>query len=304
MWSESTSLLYSTFKQLKFKVSILTNGGGMKTIAIVNMKGGVGKTTLAVNLAHALASRHEKKVLLIDLDPQFNATQCLISGESYVNNLSNKMHTVYTIYDESPPDEISMLGAKSSRKIELEDIKPWETDYGFSILPGNLQLYRLEMASGTGKENRLRNYLSKDIIKSNYDYVIIDTPPTPSVWMFSALIASDYYLVPVKPEPLSRTGIDLLEGVVKRCFENFERDIQCAGVVLTLVESTTKVYADTIAFFQKRDVWKNKIFNSYLHKRTEIAREQGSQKLILHLADPTAKSDITKIADELLKRIQ
>lgn len=276
----------------------------MKTVSIVNMKGGVGKTTIAVNLAHALATRHEKRILVVDLDPQFNATQCVISGEHYVNGLTKKMHTVYTIYDETPPEDISMLGAKNSQRVGLDSIKPWKTKFGFDILPGNLQLYRLEMASGTGKENRLRNYLSKEIIKNNYDYVIIDTPPTPSVWMFSALIASDYYLVPVKPEPLSRTGIDLLEGVVKRCFENFERSIECAGVILTIAESSTTVYKDTISFFQSRHVWKNKVFTSYLHKRTEIAREQGNQKLILQLSDPTAKTDVAKIADEFLKRVK
>lgn len=83
----------------------------------------------------------------------------------------------------------------------------------FDLIPGNLNLFQIEMASGEGRENRLSKYLKG--ISEQYDFVIIDTPPTPSIWMTSALIASDFYLIPVKPEPLSFTGIDLCMVLLK-----------------------------------------------------------------------------------------
>lgn len=84
---------------------------------------------------------------------------------------------------------------------------------GFDIIPGDLEIYRIDMAAGHGKEMRLKRYLEK--VEGIYDYVIIDTPPTPSHYMMSSLVASDYYLVPVRPEPLSRVGIDLLRGCLE-----------------------------------------------------------------------------------------
>ena len=182
----------------------------MKTISFVNMKGGVGKTTLAVNVADCLNQRHDKKVLIIDLDPQFNATQCLYSGDEYVRRRTEGGHTIVHIFDESPsPSFSAVTGSVAQAATELEDVKPWTFKEGLEIIPGDLELYRVEMAAGQGKELRLKRYLDKISKKDLYDIVIIDTPPTPSHYMMSALIASDYYLVPVKPDPLSRVGIDL-----------------------------------------------------------------------------------------------
>ncbi len=136
-----------------------------------------------------------------------------------------------------------------------------------------------------------------------YEYVIIDTPPTPSTWMTSALLASDYYLIPVKPEPLSATGIDLLKGVVERTTKNFGINIKCLGVVLTIAEEQTIVYRNTITFLDHNEVWKGKRYKNALPKRTEIAREQANQRLILDLDDSLAKIAISQITKETIERI-
>uniref|UniRef100_B8J3W2 Cobyrinic acid ac-diamide synthase n=1 Tax=Desulfovibrio desulfuricans (strain ATCC 27774 / DSM 6949 / MB) TaxID=525146 RepID=B8J3W2_DESDA len=275
----------------------------MKTVSIVNMKGGVGKTTLAVNLAHALSARHSLKVLVVDLDPQFNATQCLFDGEVYVEGINSGMKTIYDVFDENPPDSISMVGKPEQKKISLDSISPWEADAGFHILPGNLELHRLDMGAGQGREFRLKKYLGEIAKLYQYDFVIIDTPPTPSAWMTSALLASNFYLVPIKPEPLSRTGIDLLRGVINRCSENYTHTIDCAGIVFTIAEVGTKVYAETQSFLSGQAMWRGKIFSGYIPKRTAIARAQGEQGLILDGTDPLSKSELIKIAEEFLRRV-
>ncbi|RWO64080.1 MAG: ParA family protein [Mesorhizobium sp.] len=193
----------------------------MTVVSVVNMKGGVAKTTLATNLADALVRRENCTVLLVDLDPQFNATQCLLSGEEYIRRRKAGGHTIVNIFDDSPPPVVSaVLDDTPPPKLELKDIKPWSIKKGLDLIAGDLELYRLEMGAGQGREQRLRRYLEEIKADEIYDFVIIDTPPTPSHWMMAALLASSGYLVPVKPEPLSRTGIDLLRGVVERCSNN------------------------------------------------------------------------------------
>lgn len=276
----------------------------MKTVSFVNMKGGVAKTTLSVNLADALNRRADKRVLLIDLDPQFNATQCLFSGEDYVEVRDDGGHTIVSIYDDTGQTKVSAVkGAQAAAQVKLEDVEPWTIREGFDIIPGDLELYRLDGTAGQGREQRLKRYLEKSKAADSYDYVIVDTPPTPSSWMMSALIASDYYVIPVKAEPLSRVGIDLLRGVVNRCSENFGHDIECLGVVLTLTDRRTTNYKDTIQWLDKNNLWKDRRFVSHLPQRTAVARDQGKQQLILDSTATDTKSALTQIMNEFLKRL-
>ena len=276
----------------------------MKTISFVNMKGGVAKTTLSVNLADALNRRADKRVLLIDIDPQFNATQCIYGGEEYVKQRTAGGHTIVNIYDDTGQTKVSPVkGAQAPAPIKLEDVQPWKIRNGFEIIPGDLELYRLDGTAGQGREQRLKRYLEKSKATEKYDYVIIDTPPTPSSWMMSALIASDHYVIPVKAEPLSRVGIDLLQGVVNRCSENFGHDIGCLGVVLTLTDRRTKTYADTIEWLDKNNLWKDRRFGFSLPQRTAIARDQGDQKLILDSNATETKTALVQIMNEFLKRL-
>lgn len=276
----------------------------MKVISFVNMKGGVAKTTLAVNVADCLVRRHGARVVIVDIDPQFNATQTLVSGATYVEQLQNGGHTIVQVFDDLGRPVASTVSGSSIRPPErLEDILPWVIRDGLLLLPGHLELYRLEMGGGQGRENRLRRYMDILRQRGDIDYVIVDTPPTPSAWMSSALIASDYYVVPVKPEPLSTTGIDLLRAVVSRVQENYSLDISCAGVVLTLAEPTTLVFRDTIAFLDANPFWSGKRFNHVLLKRTVVARMQGQQELILDSNEPELQRSISGITNELLNAI-
>jgi len=277
----------------------------MKVISFVNMKGGVSKTTLAVNIADCLVRRHELSVLLIDTDPQFNATQCLISGENYVKRCKNGCHTILNVFDDSPRAMVgSVDGTEIQEPIKIEDIKPWAIKDRFDLIPGALELFRLDMGGGQGREVRLKRFIEHVSNEHSYDVIVIDTPPTPSAWMASALIASDYYLIPVKPEPLSATGIDLLRAVVNRVKENYALNIECAGIVLTIAEHHTIVFRDAVEFIDTNRYWKGKRYRYYLPKRTQIARMQGRQGLILDSNDIILKRSITEITKELIDRME
>lgn len=254
------------------------------------MKGGVGKTTLAVNVADALNRRHDLSVLLVDLDPQFNATQCLYSGEDYLAEVKNGADTIVDIFRDAATDHIDPVeGTKKKVTKNFKSVKPWTFREGFDLIPGNLGIYRLDMGNGQGRELRLRRYLSQDFI-SEYDYVIVDTPPTPSHYMNAALLASDFYLLPVKPEPLSRVGIDLLSGVIQTVSENHDHEIECAGVVITIADRRTKVYKDAIEYLDSNQTWKGMRYEAALPSRTAVARGQGEQQLIL---DTQEEGDVT-----------
>lgn len=275
----------------------------MKIISIINMKGGVAKTTLTVNLADCLCRRHGKKVLVIDVDPQFNATQCVFSPKDYVEYLKKGGDTILNIFDRSTrPVVDSVDGSKIVLPKKLEDIFPVKKER-FDILPGNLELYRLEMGPGEGRENRLKIYLEKLAESHSYDFVLIDTPPTPSIWMTSALIASDHYLIPVKTDPISFTGIDLLLSIIEARKENFTLKISCIGLVFTIVEEMTTVYQEACKYVAKHDIWKNFVYKKFLPKRVKVAAMQSKQQFVLDSRDDGLKLALSDITSEFLKRI-
>jgi chromosome partitioning protein len=268
------------------------------------MKGGVGKTTLAVNVADALNRRKDKSVLLVDIDPQFNATQCLYSGNEYLELLKAGESTINDVFSDSPTYIVDPVdGKKEVPAKKLSEIEAWPYRDGFDLLAGNLEIYKIDMGQGQGRELRLKRYLTKEIAPDKYDYVIIDTPPTPSHFMNSALLASSHYLVPVKPEPLSRVGIDLLRGVIERISENHGHEIECAGVAITLADRRTRVFADAVKFLDNDPYWSGKRFRADLPHRTQIARDQGSQGLILDSGNEDARTALVSITNELMERV-
>jgi chromosome partitioning protein len=276
----------------------------MKTISFVNMKGGVGKTTLALNVADCLARTHQKKVAVIDVDPQFNATQCMFSGEQYVALLKNGADTIMNIFDtDAKPVASVVTGSATDQPKEFTDIHLQQTQ-GLWTLPGNIDLYRLEMVAGEGREFSLKRYAEEKLVADGFDYVIIDTPPTPSMWMTSALIASDYFVIPVKPDPLSMIGIDLLRSIIERRRKSYGLKLKCLGIVFTMVERP-----DSITFSTAKqnllgnEYWKDYLFEQYLPKRSALARQQLDQPFILKMDDYDLRSSLTGIVTKMLKEM-
>lgn len=276
----------------------------MKVISLINMKGGVGKTTMAVNICHCLSTRESKKVLMIDVDPQFNATQCVFDPNDYVEYLKKSGDTIINVFDEDNTIVADTVdGIKSKKAKELKDIKPYKINDNWYVLPGNLNLYQIDMPSGSGKENSIKRYLEEIQPSYDFDYVIIDTPPTPSVWMSSALIASDYYLIPVKPDPLSYTGIDLLEGIVNKRKRSFNLKIKCIGIIFTMADKNTLVYRGAIEYINKTKKSGLKFAND-ITQRTTVARGITKQQYILDVAPSPSKKELLLVVKELIKRIE
>jgi chromosome partitioning protein len=268
------------------------------------MKGGVGKTTLATNLCDCLSRRNQKKVLLVDIDPQFNSTQCLFSGDEYIKYLTDNKDTIISIFDDSIRTSTSTVnGVSQVNSRDLKDIKPYKFKENFYILPGNLELYKINMPSGSGRENRLKKYLQQINITEKFDYVFIDTPPTPSVWMTSALLASDYYLIPVKPDPISFVGIDLLENIINSKRDDYDLKINCLGLVFTMIEREDSIVFQKALEKVTTGRWKNLKFTKYIPKRTDVAKFQLNKQFMLDMNDSELMSALTGIVSELENRI-
>ena len=276
----------------------------MKTISFVNMKGGVGKTTTALNVADYLARAESKRVAVLDVDPQFNATQCLFTGEDYFAHLKSAKDTILVVFDTQVSSIASVVtGNITPEPKELSEIQLVQKDKIWT-LPGNIDLYRLEMIAGEGREFSLKRFIDEAIVPLDFDYVIIDTPPTPSIWMTSALIASDHYVIPVRPDPLSMIGIDLLRTIIERRRKTYGLKINGLGVVFTMVERPDSViFANARANLAGNDFWKAKVFKSYIPKRSELAKSQLEQPFMMLMDDYELRSNLRGLVTEMLEKI-
>lgn len=202
-----------------------------KTISLINMKGGVGKSTLTINLAwHFAAYEHWlKKVLVVDLDPQFNASQYLIGVERYAQMLRDENPTIWEIFEQHSTGKIKGFDPKDV----LIAVARIRGGGGIDLIPSRLELSS-SLKNPVQKEYLLQRYLKK--VESEYDIILIDCPPTESVFTISAYLASDYILVPVRPEYLSTIGLPLLASSMRDFKEGYAKQnpILC-GIVFNAV---------------------------------------------------------------------
>ncbi len=193
------------------------------------MKGGVGKTTLAVQVAHA-ADRAGYKTLVIDLDPQSNLSQSLLTPERYVAHLEERKPTVVQIFDRYLP---ATSEHESPRKVDIQDVIIKKAGYwhnsSLDLIPSRLELSH-SLKNPTGKERRLAKALAK--VSDDYNLIIIDCAPTESILTEAAYFASRYVLVPVKPEFMATIGLPLLARSIEEFnMENEDHNLDICGIV-------------------------------------------------------------------------
>lgn len=199
------------------------------SVSLINMKGGVGKTTLAAQLAHA-ADRKNLRTLAIDLDPQANLSQAIMGARGYVEHLNKKKPTVVNLFEQYLPPTIS---SPSPKKVSIQDVIIKEVGYWsgttLDLIPSRLELSNT-LKNPTGKERKLAKALS--LVSKDYDLILIDCAPTESILTDAAYHASRYALVPVKPEFLATIGLPLLaNSVVQFKEENSDHALDICGIV-------------------------------------------------------------------------
>lgn len=281
----------------------------MQVISFMNMKGGVGKTTLAVNVAYGLAYFHQKKVLVVDGDPQFNATTYLMKEEQYLNHINDvKKGTLMDIFVPRRPGPVRTVPglARSINKKTMAlaactftVFDGGEGNGKLDLVPSTLKMIEIE-TSRRGTENKLNLYLKEKA--TDYDYVIIDCPPTISIFTQSAILASDKYIVPVKPDPLSVIGLPLLEQWLDDYLTDNGLNVTPVGLVFTLVRGATPKRMQEVMTDTRRDRG-DEVFVQQLSEATTVAESVEAHRPVF-LYQPRSKTarEIKAITAEFIER--
>ncbi len=243
----------------------------MITISFINMKGGVGKTTSVVEIAAILAKEHNKKVLVIDMDPQTNATLSLISFEEW-----EKIKDTSTI-----ADVLGMNKSASSRDDEF-DIKDAIIESvggipNLDLIPSHLELtfLDLDLVSVAARESILKNQIDNSDL--DYDFILIDCPPNLTLAPQNALVISDYIIVPVVPEIFPAIGLPLLVNRVKKWKKSF-RDckVEFLGMVFTKVDGRYNIHAQQMVALRKEKVIP--CFSTIIRQNVDVSKSVAYHK--------------------------
>ena len=220
-----------------------------KGLCVINMKGGVGKTTVAVNLGWAAADAG-LKCLVVDLDPQFNASVYLMGPGAYETYITDGGLTVFDIFEEHTPMRDPQRPRPNRDNVIYRSVRqPYLYEGQVHVIPSQLEL-AMTLKNPAGKSHLLSTFLSQNA--SDYDLVIVDPPPTDSMATEAAYMATNYVLVPVRPEFLSSIGFPLLA----RSVHSFEQQypghpLDVIGVFLENVRSDRPEYERTKAATQE-----------------------------------------------------
>lgn len=245
-------------------------------IALANQKGGVGKTTSSVNLSSSLAFLG-KKVLLVDIDPQGNAS----SGVGV-----NKGEIEHCIYDVLVDD------------VAIQDVLQKTDLDNLNVIPATIQLAgaEVELVPAISREIRLKKAI--DSIRDDYDYVIIDCPPSLGLLTLNALTAADSVLIPVQCEYYALEGLSQLLNTIRIVQKHLNEDLQIEGVLLTMLDARTNLGIQVIGEVKK--YFQNKVFNTIIPRNVRLSEAPSHGKPIL-LYD--AKSKGAEVYLELAKEV-
>ena len=249
-------------------------------IAIANQKGGVGKTTTAINLSAALACAG-KKVLLIDLDPQGNSSLTFLAHDAI---------------------EVSIYELLTDSQIVRESVIRSTALPGLDILPSRISLAKFEskLIGEFDAPFRLKDRI--DGLGDSYEYIVIDTPPTLGLITVNALVASDYLIVPIQPSYFALEGTDDLLDTVEKVRARPNPNLKVLGVLITLLDKRTTLAKDIHE--QIRQVFGEKVFNTVISKSVRLEESPAYKESIFTFApNSTGAVEYASLCEEVMGRV-
>ena len=249
-----------------------------RVISIANQKGGVGKTTTSINISTILEKKG-KKVLLIDADPQGNAT----SGIGIEKKTDKSIYDV--IIEETKIEEVVL-------ETQIKNLK---------ICPSNINLAgaEVELVSMISREYRLKERLEEN--KENYDYIIIDCPPSLGLITLNAFTASDSVLIPVQCEYYALEGLEQLMNTVNLVKKHLNKELELEGAVLTMYDARTNLSNQVVK--EVKNYFEDKVYKTVIPRNVRLS-EAPSFGMPISIYDPKSKGAkcYEKLVKEVLKK--
>jgi chromosome partitioning protein len=252
-------------------------------IGVFNQKGGVAKTTTTSNLGSAITMKG-KKVLVVDMDPQANCTNALGVDDETLEQ---------SIYD------LLISQQKPNKERILEVVK--RTSFEVDLLPSDISLADAEqtLSNVISRETVLKKLL--DQVRNDYDYILVDCPPSLGLLSINALAASDYIIIPVYPSYFSVKGIKHLLKTCSVVKDNLNQKLDIMGIVLTKFDKRITKHKEIKWDLEKLQVFKNKVFKTVIRVNSELEYAQDEQKPItFYNTSCNGYIDYTNLADEVV----
>ncbi len=278
------------------------------TVALVNMKGGVGKSTLAANLGWYCSYKRSMDVLLVDLDPQFNLSQYIMGPSKYEQHTGDGKSTVLDIFEQGTPSAVSGTPKKKLVPHDVvANIRDWRRSGGgmLDLIPSRLEL-AWTLKNPHAKEHLLNDFL--DEVRDEYALILIDCPPTESMLTTAAYLASDSVLVPVRPEFLSTIGLPLLVRSLEEFLSVYKKKtIEVLGIVFNASgekqeHDRSRAFVTKVAKDQDRNwyVFEHEVtFSDSYPKGSRV----GMPIFLTDYARSWKIADFTAVAQEFVARI-